>query len=146
MKNADFLIVNRKLLPECFSKVVETRRLLESHAEKDVSSAVRRTGISRSTYYKYKDDVFSLNSEKTGRKAVISMLLSHEIGVLSNVLNTLSSFGGSVIAISQSVPIHNVASVMLTLDVSRLESSVRDVLTGISDIRGVEDARLVLVE
>ena len=51
MKN-DYLIVSTRILPECYEKVLETRRLLESGAAKDVSAAVKQTGISRSTYYK----------------------------------------------------------------------------------------------
>ena len=55
----DYLIVSKKILPEYYSKVVEARILLESSQCKSVSDAVKRVGISRSTYYKYKDYILS---------------------------------------------------------------------------------------
>ncbi|MCK9331506.1 MAG: hypothetical protein M0Q94_16690, partial [Candidatus Cloacimonetes bacterium] len=94
----EYLIVKKKALPDFFEKVMETRRLVESGAEHEVSAAVRKTGISRSTYYKYKDSIFSPDFGGNERKAVLSMLLSHEIGMLSAVLRRLSELGASVLS------------------------------------------------
>lgn len=142
----DYLIVHKKILPIYFEKVLEARNLLESGAERDVSAAVRRVGISRSTFYKYKDYIYSPEGGEVGRKAVISMLLSHEIGVLSTALNRLSSIGASVLTITQSLPIRGVASVVITLDVSQMEASIEDALRELSQIAGVEGATLVAIE
>ena len=142
----DYLIVHKKILPIYFEKVLEARNLLESGAERDVSAAVRRVGISRSTFYKYKDYIYSPDGGEVGRKAVISMLLSHEIGVLSTALNRLSSIGASVLTITQSLPIRGVASVVITLDVSQMQESIDDALRELGQIAGVESATLVAIE
>ena len=142
----DYLIVHKKILPIYFEKVLEARNLLESGAERDVSAAVRRVGISRSTFYKYKDYIYSPDGGEVGRKAVISMLLSHEIGVLSTALNRLSSIGASVLTITQSLPIRGVASVVITLDVSQMQASIEDALRELGQIAGVESATLVAIE
>ena len=86
-----FLIVDKRILPDYYQKVVETRRLLSSGQVKEVSAAVRMTGISRSTYYKYKDFIFEPGETASGRNAVFLMLLNHEPGVLSNLLSLFSS-------------------------------------------------------
>ena len=44
------------------------------------------------------------------------MMLTHEQGVLSALLSKISSAGGSVLTITQSLPIHGKASVTLSLD------------------------------
>ncbi len=142
----DYLIVHKKILPVYYDKVLDARRMLESGAVKDVSAAVRETGISRSTYYKYKDYIFSPGSGDAGRKAVISMLLSHEIGVLSTALNRLSSLGASVLTISQSMPIRDVASVVMTLDIGAMSLSVEQSIAELSGIAGVEGVQLVAIE
>lgn len=142
----DYLIVHKKILPVYYDKVLDARRMLESGAVKDVSAAVRETGISRSTYYKYKDYIFSPGSGDAGRKAVISMLLSHEIGVLSTALNRLSSLGASVLTISQSMPIRDVASVVMTLDIGAMSLSVEQSIAELSSIAGVESVQLVAIE
>ena len=51
----NYLIIHKSILPEYYEKVLEARHLLEEGKAKDVSQAVKEVGISRSTYYKYKD-------------------------------------------------------------------------------------------
>lgn len=142
----DYLIVHKKILPVYYEKVLQARNLLESGAERDVSAAVRAVGISRSTYYKYKDYIYSPDSGEMGRKAVISMLLSHEIGVLSTALNKLSTMGVSVLTISQNLPIRDVASVLMTLDVSQMSVSIEETTHILGQIPGVENVSLVALE
>ena len=142
----DYLIVHKKILPVYYEKVLEARNLLESGAERDVSAAARAVGISRSTYYKYKDYIYSPDGGEMGRKAVISMMLSHEIGVLSTALNRLSAMGISVLTITQSLPIRDVASVIMTLDVSQMSAGIEEVVAALGRISGVEKVVLVAIE
>lgn len=143
---SEYLIVHKKILPDYFDKVIEARKLIESGAARDVSAAVRQVGISRSTYYKYKDYIYSPDSGEMGRKAVISMLLSHEIGVLSTALNKLSALGVSVLTISQNLPIRDIASVLMTLDVSQMNVSIEEGTQVLGQIPGVENVSLVALE
>ena len=142
----DYLIVHKRILPVYYEKVLEARTLLESGAERDVSAAVRAVGISRSTYYKYKDYIYSPDGGEMGRKAVISMLLSHEIGVLSTALNRLSSMHISVLTITQSIPVRGVASATVTLDVSQMSESIEEARRELGKIPGVENAALIAIE
>jgi len=142
----DFLIIDKRILPDYFQKVVEARALLEQGKVREVSQAVKKVGISRSTYYKYKDYVLSPSDVTIGRKAVLSMLLSHEIGVLSTALNELSSMGVNVLTISQSLPVRDSASVIMTLDVARMEIAIEEAISRLSGISGVENAYLVAIE
>ena len=142
----DYLIVHKKILPVYYEKVLEARTLLESGTERDVSAAVRAVGISRSTYYKYKDYIYSPDGGEMGRKAVISMLLSHEIGVLSTALNRLSGMHISVLTITQSLPVRGVASATVTLDVSQMSESIEEALRELGRIPGVENVALIAIE
>lgn len=142
----DYLIVHKKILPVYYEKVLQARNLLESGAERDVSAAARAVGISRSTYYKYKDYIYSPDGGDMGRKAVISMMLSHEIGVLSTALNRLSALGISVLTITQSLPIRDVASVIMSLDVSQMNTDIEEVIRSLGRISGVENISLVAIE
>ena len=54
----DFLIVNRKILPDYLDKVIYARRLLETNEVTTITKAVEMAGISSNTYYNYKDYVF----------------------------------------------------------------------------------------
>lgn len=52
-----FYVVSSDILPEVLEKVMEARTLLQSGKAKRISEAVKAVGISRGTYYKYKDVV-----------------------------------------------------------------------------------------
>ena len=141
----NYLIIHRSILPEYYEKVLEVRRLMESGKIKEVSQAVKQVGISRSTYYKYKDFIFEPTDLAGGRKAVFSMMLNHEPGVLSAILSLISQAGASVLTITQSLPIHGMASVTLSLDISSTES-VGELLSSIENTAGVENVRLQAIE
>ena len=142
----DYLIVHKSILPDYYEKVINAKKLLESGKAKDVSNAVKQIGISRSTYYKYKDFVMEPSDMSETRLAVISVMLSHEPGILSSVLSKISDVGGSVVTITQSMPIHNMAQVTLSLDISNIPGSLDDLMQGISKTPGVEKPKLLAVE
>ena len=141
-----YYIVDKSILPDYFEKVIETKKILSAGTVKEVSAAVKMTGISRSTYYKYKDCIFEKEETLSERKAVFLMLLNHEKGVLSKVLTAMSESGANIIAITQSPPIAGSASVTLTCDISRLTQDVPKILSGILEIPGVEQATLISME
>ena len=68
MATEKFYIVSDKIMPEVFKKVLEVKENLLTGKAKDISEAVKQTGIRRSTYYKYKDAILpmteGLNSKK----------------------------------------------------------------------------------
>ena len=142
----NYLIIHKSILPDYYEKVLEVRRLLESGMVKDVSQAARQVGISRSTYYKYKDFIFEPSDMSGGRKAVLDMMLDHEPGTLSALLRCISEAGASVVTISQSPPIHEKASDTLTLDLSELLGPLADLQERIARTPGVDNVRLLAVE
>jgi len=141
-----YLIVNKKILPDVYDRVIEARNLINGGSVKGISEAVKVVGISRSTYYKYKDYVFSPDENSIGRKAVFSMMLKHEKGMLSNVLNYLSLQNANILTINQSIPINNKASVNVSLDISDLTKSIDEVIADIKKIRGATQVKLLSVE
>lgn len=140
-----YLIIDKKVLPDYFEKVVDAKNLVEHGF--DVSSAVKRVGISRSTYYKYKDYVFTPNEETSrGKRAIISILLKNEKGALYEVLNDLLLVNVNVLSITQSPIINHKASIELTIDTSDMLETIEQLLQRISDMDGVLNVRLVAVE
>ena len=142
----EYLIVEKSALPEYFLKVVEARRLLESGACTQVIDAVQAVGISRSTYYKYKDKVLEPSQLTVGRKASLMLQLSHEAGMLSKVLSAVSACNANVLTITQSLPIHGRATIMLSIDLGQLNRGVDQMIDELGAIAGVEHVRLLALE
>lgn len=142
----NYLIVHKSILPDYFDSVLEARHLLEEGKAKNVMQATRMAGISRSTFYKYKDFILEPVHISDGRKAVISMLLSHETGILSHVLTVISDAGASILTITQSLPVHGKASVTITLDISAMPGPVSGLLSDIDACTGVENTKLTAID
>ncbi len=141
-----FFVVSSDILPDVLEKVIEARTLLHTGKVKRISEAVKQVGISRGTYYKYKDAVFAYNTEQSKRKAIISMVLKNERGVLSKVLSLVSIKQANILAINQTIPINGIHNVSLTLDISDLEMSVQVLISLLNAMPMVEKAELVAVE
>ena len=143
---SNYLIVHKSILPEYYEKVLECRRLMETGKVREVSQAVKQVGISRSTYYKYKDYIFEPSDLTGARKAVFSMMLDHTPGVLSALLKRISEFNASVLTIAQSPPIHDKASVTVSLDVTNLGDSIDALTKSLEELPGLDNLRLLAIE
>ena len=141
----DYLIVHSSILPKYYYQVIKVRQFLQQNPGANVSKSCKDEGISRSTYYKYKDYIF-LPNEFNQQKAIISLDLSHEKGTLSKVLNTLSDFNTNILTISQALPINNVANVNISLDILNINNSLDDLIKALGNIKGVINAQLINLE
>ncbi len=144
--SSDFMIINRKILPDYLDKVIEARNLLESKEAATITEAVQMAGISRNTYYKYKDYVFSVDSKETTRHAVISMILRDQPGALANVMGKLTDLHTSILTISQAIPIAGKANVLISLDISGISCSVSEMMDQLKHLNGVRSVHLDAVE
>ena len=126
--------------------MLKVKELLESGQAETVNEASDMADVSRSAYYKYKDYVIEPSELTIGRKAVLSMMLSHERGMLSATLNMLSQHQLNILTITQSLPIHEQANVTLSLDISDLEIPLAQVVDELGKLEGVNQVRLLALE
>ena len=142
----NYLIIHKSILPEYYEKVLEARRLLEDGKVHEVSQAVKPVGISRSTYYKYKDYIFAPSNETACKKAVFAFMLSHQQGVLSEVLNKFSELGANILTITQSLPIHGNANVVISVDMTNMTMAPDGIMDQLMSLRGVRSSKLIAIE
>ena len=91
-----YFVVKQKAIPEVLLKVVEAKRLLESEKVLTIQEAVDAVGISRSSFYKYKDDIFPFHDTAAGRTITLTFQMDDEPGLLSDVLKIIATFGANI--------------------------------------------------
>ena len=143
---SNFLIVDKRALPDVYEKVVDAKRLLKEGKVKDVTEAAKTVNISRSVYYKYKDTVFELVETNQGQKVTINLIINDIKGVLSGILNYISEEGGSIITINQGIPMNKKANVSLTIDISTINGDLTNLIEGLSKIDEVEKVEFIAME
>lgn len=143
MKDNEYYVIHRSVLPDYFEKVIQIKEIISSGV--NISDACKQVGLSRSTFYKYKDYV-NRPSTKVGKRVLLLLKLVDEPGVLSDVLNEIAKRNSNVLAINQEVPIHNMAYVNITADILKMEISVQDFILEIRSLKNIIDVTLLAVE
>ena len=143
MTDDTLLVVEAKVLPEVFSRVIEAKTLLAQGKAKSSSQAAQLAGISRSAFYKYRDSVFAYEDVSTQKIATISASLADEPGVLSAMLSILSGSGANILTINQNIPTDGVAPVAVSIRCDRLDRQPGALLEQIRSLSGVVWAKLI---
>lgn len=142
MKNVNYYLVNADILPDIYSKVIAAKNYLASGEADSASMAAKMAGLSRSTYYKYKDAIFEYNGDGSDETATISAKLRDNAGVLSALMNEIYKAGANVLSVNQSVPVNSVADVSVTIRVTEMVISLDDLVKNVKNVNGVNAVRL----
>ncbi|MEE0420398.1 MAG: ACT domain-containing protein [Lachnospiraceae bacterium] len=136
-EKSQYFVVKQKAVPEVLQKVVEAKRLLESERVVTVQEATDRVGISRSSFYKYKDDIFPFHDNAKGKTITFVIQMDDEPGLLSDVLHVIADYHANILTIHQSIPINGVASLTLSVDILPTTGDVSKMIEEIETKKGV---------
>ena len=127
-----YFVLKQKAVPEVLLKVVEAKRLLDSGKVMTVQEAADATGISRSSFYKYKEDIFPFHDSSQGWTVTFSLQIDDEPGLLSDVLNI--------------VAIGGLASVSISVQVLPATKDVSKMVEKMENQRGVHSVKILAKE
>lgn len=143
---SNYYVVREKAVPEVLLKVVEAKRLLDSGKLESVQDATEAVGISRSSFYKYKDDIFPYHEERKGKTVNMVIQMDDEPGLLSIVSKSIEDEKANILTIHQSVPVNGIASLTLSVDVFPESDDVDDMVKAIESVKGIHYVRIIARE
>ena len=143
---AKFFVVKQKAVPEVLLKVVEAKRLLESEKVLTIQDAVDAVGISRSSFYKYKDDIFQFHDNSQGTTFTMTFQMDDEPGILSDVLKIIAEYHANILTIHQSILINGIASLSLSIQVLQTTGDVSKMLEQVEQKQGVHHVKILAKE
>lgn len=138
-----YFVLKEKAVPDVLLRVVEAKRLLESGRIASVQEATEQVGISRSSFYKYKDDIFPFHETTRGRTITMVIQLDDEPGILSMVLKTVADFKANILTIHQSIPINGIASLTLSVDVLPQTGDITEMAESIEEQEGIHYVKVL---
>ena len=141
--NTHYLLVDSRVLPAVFPKVLEAKQMLDSGQARSVNEAVRLVGISRSAFYKYRSCIHEFDPHAGGRIVTLQAMLRDEAGVLSKLTGTLYQSGANILTINQNIPINGIAPVLVTARTTGLTVKLEELLDGMREIEGVMQITVV---
>lgn len=137
MEQNSYLVIDERVLPEVYQKVVLASSLLESGEAANTSEAVKLAGVSRSVYYKYKDAVFPyIKKENTGILTVQFILVDRP-GVLVSLLTVFYEAGANILTVNQNIPVKGRAFVSVSARIGRMSQTPDALLEQLKAVNGV---------
>ena len=141
-----YYVIKEKAVPEVLLKVVEAKRLLESGRASSVQDAVERVDISRSSFYKYKDDIFPFHDNAKGRTITLVIQLDDEPGLLSSILRIIADGNANILTIHHSIPVNGIASLTLSIEILPQTTDANRIMEAIEARDGVHYLKILARE
>jgi chorismate mutase len=145
-ESAGYFVVKKKAVPEVLLKVVEAKRLLETEKVMTVQEAVDIVGISRSSFYKYKDDIFQFHDNSQGTTLTLTFQMDDEPGILSDVLRIIAENRANILTIHQSIPINGIASLSLSVQILQTTGDISGMIDKMEQHKGVHHVKVLAKE
>ena len=146
MEKSKYYVVRDKALPEVLQKVAEAKQLLDKNRSMTVQEATERLGLSRSSFYKYKDDIFPFHQNAKGKTITFVIQMDDEPGLLSDVLKIVAEFRANILTIHQSIPINGIASLTLSVEVLPNTGDISQMIEEIEEKSGVQYLKILARE
>ena len=141
-----YFVLKQKAVPEVLLKVVEAKRLLDSGKAVSVQEAAENVGISRSSFYKYKDDIFPFHDNAKGKTITMVIQLDDEPGLLSVVLRIVADYHANILTIHQSIPVNGIASLTLSVDVLNETGDISQMVDTFEQQQGIHYLKILARE
>lgn len=140
--SSELYIVRKKAVPEILRKVVEVNKILASGRARTVNEAVDLVGISRSSYYKFKDDIEEFHDSLAGTTVTLFIEINDETGLLSEVLRVFADSRANILTIHQSIPLNGVAGITVSIQISPSTERVETIIARLGGTPGVKQVRI----
>lgn len=141
-EDSKYYVVKQKALPEVLLKVAQVNKIIETK-RMSIAEATESVGISRSSYYKYKYDIFPFRDNVKGKTITFVLSMDDEPGILSVVLKTIAEYKANLLTIHQTIPVNGVASLTLSVDILPTTGDSAKMIEQIEQLSGVRYLKIL---
>ena len=141
-----YYVVRDKALPEVLQKVVEVKALIEANGSMTIQEAAEKVGISRSSFYKYKDEIYPISDNTRGKTVTLVIQMRDEPGYLADLLRIVAVFRANILTLHQAIPVNGFATVTLSVEVLPETGNVDGMVEEIEQLPEVHDVKILGME
>lgn len=146
MEDEKYYVIKKKAVPEVLLKVLEVQKLLDTRQAVSVMEAAENVGISRSSYYKYKDDIFPFYAKEKGKNITFVIEIKDQPGVMVSILEVFARYHANILTIHQSIPVNGIASLTLSVEVLSDTGDISQMVETIEQQQGIHYLKILARE
>ena len=139
-----YYVVRKKAVPEVLLN--GNHALIQAWRRRESLRATLRFRPGRSSFYKYKDDIFPFGEGVKGRLINLSIEILDEPGLLSDLISVVAKYQANIMTIHQSVPVNGLASVSMSVEVLKNTGNISRMVEDMEAIQGIKDVKILLRE
>lgn len=143
MDSTKYFVIKKKAVPEVLLKVVETKRLLATSRGMTIQEATDQIGISRSSFYKYKDDIFPFHENEKGQNVTMVIQMEDMPGLMAELLRKVADYSANILTIHQSIPINGIATLTISVEVLSTTGNMSELVEELEGNAGVHYLKIV---
>lgn len=141
--DSNYYVIKKKAVPEVLLKVVEVKRLLATERFMTIQEATEKIGLSRSSFYKYKDDIFPFHENEKGQTITLAIQMDDIPGLLAEILQEIAEYKANILTIHQSIPLNRVATLTISVEILSTTGNISDMVNEIENNEGVHYLKIV---
>ena len=141
--DSNYYVIKKKAVPEVLLKVVEVKRLLAAERFMTIQEATEKIGLSRSSFYKYKDDIFPFHENEKGQTITLAIQMDDMPGLLAEILQEIAKYKANILTIHQSIPLNRVATLTISVEILSTTGNISDMINEIENNEGVHYLKIV---
>lgn len=143
MGKKEYLIINASILPDSYLKVIKMKKLLKDDHTMSISTAARRIGLSRGTFYRYKDKVFSLEESSIVKRLILELIIDVRYSPLPTLFKVIEEEKFNVISVDHSFPVNHISKIVIALNVKNYGDSLNKLINELGNILGVSRVKIL---
>ncbi len=142
-KKKETYLVDFSILPTAVKATIRAKQMLEDGRATSIYDAVRKVGLSRSAFYKYKDHISDVMDENARDVLTMTVVLENDVTVLTRLLRKLSRDETEPVTMVKSAPTSGNVVLTLSFYLVDLPSDSEDFVKAIRGVKGVEKVTVV---
>ena len=133
-------IISGKALPKVLDLVLKTKDLIETK-NFSISNATKQIGISRTTYYKYCNEIFYYDNNSENSTYKIDILNIDKVGVLSKITEAISKNKFNILTINQNNPIKGNTKISVNVIMTNNTCSIEKLVDEIKKVKYIKEVQ-----
>ena len=143
---SDHYVVRERALPEALRKAAKVKHLLDMNPHMTSQEAAEQVGISRSSFYKYKDDVYPFYDNTKGKTVTLVVQEMDELGFLSKLCSKISAYRANILTLHQSIPVNGIATITVSVEIREDTSDIMELIREIEAFPNVQYVKILAQE
>lgn len=138
-------LISGKALPKVLDLVLKTKDLIETK-NYSISNATKQIGISRTTYYKYCNEIFYYDKNSENSTYKIDILNIDKVGVLSKITEAISKNKFNILTINQNNPIKGNTKISVNVIMTNNTCSIVKLVDEIKKVKYIKEVHYKKIE